>query len=182
MRVFRILLNEIIWKHYSEEMASGSMPPSFYMAKMKEAEDVIIILSAEICADVPQYVRLPQHSDQEHSVGSSNISRQIPQTERRGRGDTFTPSEASQCYSLIWPMYVVGQTPLCPVPVRRWIISNLHFIADRARIKEAKIAAGYLEREEKIAPWSLYGQTGTYPFSAWVWSLPSWDHVSVDLF
>jgi hypothetical protein len=162
MRIFRILLNEIIWKHYSEELVKSTMSHSFAMAKMKEAEDVIIILSTEICAVVSQYVRLPEHVDPEDSVGCSKIP-PVPPATRGGKGDNFTVSEASQCHSLIWPMYVVGQSSFCPIPFRKWIISNLHFIADWARIKEAKIAAGYLEREEKIVPWSLYGQTGRGP-------------------
>jgi hypothetical protein len=109
MRIFRILLNEMIWKHHLGELVKGTMSHYFCMAKMKEAEHVIIILSPGICADVPQFVHHPQHAGPEHLVGCSKTP-QVPPAARRGKRDNFTPSEASQCYSLIWPMYVVGQS------------------------------------------------------------------------
>jgi len=84
MRIFRILLNEMIWKHHLGELVKGTMSQSFCMVKMKEAEDVIIILSAEICADVPQFVRHPQHAGLEHLVGCSKTP-QVPPATRRGK-------------------------------------------------------------------------------------------------
>jgi hypothetical protein len=69
----------------------------------------------------------------------------------------------------VFPMYIAGQSSLCPPPLRKWIIDKLNFIADHVGIKESKIAADCLdrlERSEKENPWPLDVNMGAHSTSA----------------
>jgi hypothetical protein len=78
----------------------------------------------------------------------------------------FAPFEISRCYALIFPLYIAGNSPVCSESMRGWILDILDFLENRVGIREAKVAAGYLKRGEKINPWSVYAKIGSYSFSA----------------
>ena len=186
IRLIRILLNEMILKQCQEEV--DSFPHTIFSldckTELQKARDTIISLSEEICASVPQYTRLlghpndlvsPNHSSrkrdfQDKSVSEASNSSSSSSWHSRPaiipEGTDYSSFEASRCYSLLFPLYVAGQSTVCPELMRNWIIDRLHFIGSTIHIKEAGLMVGFLERREKINPWSLYAMIGSYSFSA----------------
>ena len=89
---------------------------------MKEAEDTTASLCAEICASIPQYIRLPRRSASNGAIlalAVVNKSRDdldtYLNTERRASSTAF---ESAKCYSLILPLNIAVQCATCPEVIR----------------------------------------------------------------
>jgi hypothetical protein len=191
IRIIRILLNELIREHYLSQAdpaeLSSIFSPESHDDDYAHVSDCILTLSTEIVASVPQYTQLPRHVNGSMSEPSSiersthypliprknplshlpriSSSNSIQAKVKLGPQD-FTLFETSRCYSLVFPLYVVGSSEVCSDSMQEWILTTLAFLKNIVGIKEAAVAAGYLKGREKINPWSLYAMIGSYSFSA----------------
>ena len=163
LRVFRILLNEILIKHHRAAPTND-----MYLALLGVANANIDLLAGEICASVPQYVdcddaarhrlversKLPNHnSDRLLDHGSSESTH------------PHTPDHQLDCYSLIFPLYVAGRSEAVPT-VRPWVIKQLHYMSSHFSIRNAETIAQLLERETDVCPWEVYAMLGSYAFAS----------------
>ena len=165
LRVFRILLNESLIKHY---LASPTSDDN--LALIGLAHDNIETLAGEICACVPQYVdcdgvarqRLPTSEKME-------LLNQTPdQILDRGpvrAGHLHTPDHQLDCYTLIFPLYIAGSSIAVP-DVRPWVIKQLHYISSHFHVRNAGVVAQVLERETDVSPWEVYAMLGSYAFAS----------------
>ena len=163
LRVFRILLNESLIKHYQATPTNDK-----YSALLGIANANIDLLAGEVCASVPQYVdcddaarhrlverlKLPNHnSDRLLDDGSG------------GSSHLHTPDHQLDCYSLIFPLYVAGRSKAVPT-VRPWVIKQLHYISSHFFVRNAKLIAQMLEQETDVCPWDVYAMLGSYAFAS----------------
>ncbi len=167
IRLLRIILNDMIEANLQFERSEPQL----------DERRRIEILCEEICASVPQYVYLSRH-DGQHTLSPSAQGKALHSgTAKQDTGLSsnfdksstsrryFTPFEISRCYSLIYPLYVAGQCSVCPEAMRRWIFDRLIFMGSAIGIREAVVASGYLDRRERVNPWCVYAQIGSYSFS-----------------
>ncbi|PMD31619.1 hypothetical protein L207DRAFT_572810 [Hyaloscypha variabilis F] len=186
IRIIRILLNTLLREQLMPE--TDPLENSAIMSQNAEDDVIhltshIVSLSNDILASVPQYTQLPRHTSKffptfsstnssirsSSSTGhASNLSSNTSSKSKSVRSEPtdFTPFEISRCYALIFPLYIAGNSPVCSESTRGWILDILDFLENSVGIREAKAAAGYLKRREKINPWSLYAKIGSYSFSA----------------
>lgn len=180
LRILRILLNEFIWKQCLEAL---ELHPTHYLKQMHNAQiercsRAIGLLAAEICAAVPQYTSLPQLPKKsfseyvpgclggDHCQGRYSAYHSPTRQYYAGSSDLRPPFQSVPCYSLLFPLYVAGQSLGCPEPMRDWIIKRLHSISSDIGIKEAFLVAKALESRDNISLWSMYALIGCYSFSA----------------
>ena len=165
LRVFRILLNESLIKHY---LASATSDDN--LALIGLAHDNIEILAGEICACVPQYVdcdgaaqqRLPTSEKMELPDQTSD---QILDRGLVRAGHLHAPDHQLDCYTLIFPLYVAGSSIAVP-DVRPWVIKQLHYISSHFHVRNAGVVAQVLERETDVNPWEVYAMLGSYAFAS----------------
>lgn len=155
LRIMRILVNEMITKQCLEVLESEDslLRVQQYQAQIKHSASKIAIISAEICTSVPQYTLLPRFStdsltsefgiDPTYSrlskdfvavhIGSKNLDRppMLPSTSYHSSpsfwSELHTPFQSARCYSLIFPLYVAGQSFAAPEPLWRWVINCLTY-------------------------------------------------------
>ncbi len=165
LRVIRILLNESLMKHYSASLTSDKQ-----LASIRAAHENIETLTGEICACVPQYVdcddaarhRLPISEQANASVQNADHTLDGGPWEISHH---HTPNHQLDCYTLIFPLYVVGRLNAVP-GVRLWVIKQLHYISSHFYIRNAEMAAQVLERETDVGPWDVYAMLGSYAFAS----------------
>ncbi|KAB8302727.1 hypothetical protein EYC80_006081 [Monilinia laxa] len=132
-RIIRILLNNFFMDHCPTSLAINQ-----YMALM----DSIRTSVHEICASVPQYLDCKNAARQRLPVSDFDQS----STHRH-----HTPDHDLDCCTLIFPLYVVGQSNIIS-GARSWVIEQLSYMSDHFRIKKAKTIADILEREPTLDP------------------------------
>jgi hypothetical protein len=154
LRLIRILLNESIQEEYLK--ASQESPGPFLAELSQQASQAnpnIRLLAEDICASIPQYTEY---------FGST-------QTELgydRATTPPETPSQMLHCYSLIFPLYVAGQSVGSSDILRQWALRQLRCFATRFNIRNANLVANILEDHTCTNPWSIYALLGSYAFSA----------------
>lgn len=136
LRLVRILLNEHIIEH--TKAVSAIDPAS---TKVSRHINQIDQLRNEICASVPQY------------TDSCSL-------------DTTSPSQKLDCYTLLFPLYVAGQSYAVTNEVRRWILDKLHFIGNQFNMPNSEMVAQTLESGQCVHPWDVYKLLGSYAFAA----------------
>ncbi|KAE9366494.1 hypothetical protein N431DRAFT_548373 [Stipitochalara longipes BDJ] len=185
IRIIRILLNKLLKTQIMSQ--AGPKGTSATVSQSNENDNVcfstlIVSLSNDILASVPQYTQLSRHTNDSTNLPFMESFNQPPSPTGypsylprdtssklepvKIEPSDFTPFEISRCYSLIFPLYIAGNSDACQDSMRGWILDMLDFMENSVGIKEATIAAGYLKRKEKINPWSVYAKIGSYCFSA----------------
>ena len=165
LRVIRILLNESLLQRHLISPTSSKKSKS-----IKVAQDNMKTLTEEICACVPQYVdcdhaarhRLPLSEDlklPDHGVND------MVGGCHRGITHSHTPNHQLSCYTLIFPLYVVGRAKAIP-EIKSWAIKQLHHIGSHFRIRNAEVVAQILERRTDVSPWEIYAMLGSYAFAS----------------
>ena len=165
LRVIRILLNESLIEHYSALPTSDKD-----MALIGAAHENIEMLSGEICACVPQYIdcddaarhRLPASEQANAPVQNANHTLDGGPW---GISHHHTPNHQLDCYTLIFPLYVVGRWKAVP-GARLGVINQLRYISSHFCIRNAEMAAQMLERETDVGPWDVYAMLGSYAFAS----------------
>jgi hypothetical protein len=163
LRYLRILINECLIEHYLASLKSNK-----YRALIEEAQDNIEALADDICASVPQYVDCdgPARrwlSTSEESRSPDQSLDPSPDHRPLGAGHPHTPDHQLFCYTLIFPLYVVGRSKTIP-HFRTWVIKQLHYISSHFYIRNAEIVAQILEQETDLKPWEVYALIGSYAF------------------
>ena len=155
-RVVRILLNESLIDDY---LASPTHNKN--LALIAAGYATIEILARDICASVPQYVDCSGAVRQrEHTPDKSETPDQT--ADYIFHAHTF--SHQLDCYTLIFPLYVTGISKAAP-QVRPWAIEQLHYMSSHFYIRNAKVVAQILDREEDVSPWVVFSMLGSYAFA-----------------
>ena len=164
LRLTRILLNELICSLYLN--SQGGLQQSSKAAAMWQRSMAIIkAMALDICASLPQFLQETPHSPWDRSnsspkssdlVNDSNLSVPI--------NAQCSPMQHLPCYRLIFPLYVAAQSPALPAKLKRWVVEQLHFIADYHAIKNAAAVAKVLEAGERKPIWHVYAMLGSYAF------------------
>ena len=147
LRTGRILLNNIIYEQYTTLFSTcmSSIDPTEHMHSVQRAINAVLQMSSEICATVPQYRGCLPQPRLKHTV-------------------TASPLEIAAGYSLVWPLYVVGRSPICPESTRMWLIGCLTSIYCTLGIQQAMQVAESLLRKEKLNIWSVHAMLGSYKY------------------
>jgi len=150
VRLVRILLNKLVVKHCGSHSEDISLAIT--------ANDNIDVLANEICASVPQYT----YCVSEQQVASTESK--LPDR-RSVERHTHSPEQALDCYTLIFPLYVVGQSIRSATPLKSWVIDQLHHMGSHFGIKNAEMVAKILEQGADVDPWAVYAMLGSYAFA-----------------
>jgi hypothetical protein len=152
LRSLRILLNESLIELYLASTADENFLMSTEMAYYN-----IEMLASEICASVPQFIDCDGPARKKLSaVETSKIPKDHP----------HTPNHVLDCYKLLFPLYITGQSKFGPSAVRPWAIKQLHHISGHFCIRNAKIVARILDFKRDANPWDVYAILGSYAFAA----------------
>jgi hypothetical protein len=163
LRYLRILINECLIEHSLAPLTSDK-----YRALIQEAQDNIEALADDICASVPQYVdcdgpgRRWLSTSEESKCPDQSLDHGTDH-HPLGAGHPHTPDHQLFCYTLIFPLYVVGRSKTIP-HFRPWVIKQLHYISGHFYIRNAEIVAQILEQETDLQPWEVYALIGSYAF------------------
>lgn len=166
-RLVRILLNEML-QDYAPSPAGVGWAYRERFSLRTQAEKTISILVDEICASAPQYTcpELAQTCSESPASKPSQVpEEQISSSSLQGIR-IYSPEEKIRAYTLIFPLYIAGQTAAVTKEQRKWIINQLSFMASTMWIKNAEVVAKLLEAGEKMNPWKVYALLGSYAFAA----------------
>lgn len=159
LRLVRILLNETIMEYclgITGYLSSQTCAPLVIVANSN-----IETLASEICASVPQYIDClgPAQSRQAAPEKSAvnNILSAVHQ---------HSPSHLLDCYTLIFPLFVAGQSKRSPASLKVWVIKQLHFMGSHFGIRNAELVGQVLEQGRVVDPWAVYAMLGSYAFGA----------------
>lgn len=164
LRLTRILLNELICSQYLG-IQRGLQQGSEAFAIWQRSVAIIKEMALDICASLPQFLQGTPHfcsdrstssPDSSDSVTDSNFS--VPIVAQS------SPTHHLSCYRLIFPLYVAAQSAAVPAKLKRWVVEQLHFIADEHVIKNAAAVAKLLESGERKPLWHVYAMLGSYAF------------------
>jgi hypothetical protein len=166
-RLIRILLNEML-RDYASSPAGVGWAYKEGSSLRTQAEKTILELVNDICASVPQYTcpELTQPCLESLSSESKHVSAGEASSKSITGIRIYSPEEKVRAYTLIFPLYVAGQTVGATEQQKQWIISQLHFMSSAMGIKNAEVVAKILETGEKMNPWKVYALLGSYAFAA----------------
>jgi len=189
IRLSRIQINENIRQQCVQGLESKVLDTfaSDYAAEIDRCQQNMVALSHDIAASIPQYTRVRYLSNvsNEFRLPSSEISQSVNEFPTFNdsashswasprfyyyptipdRDQHYTPFEAARCYSLIFAIYIAARCVFTTASLRTWLIGRLRFLSTM-NIKEAKMAAEVLERNENVNPWTVYAMLGSYSFTA----------------
>jgi len=131
MRVCRIMLHETIRDQLLS--ASTAMTPIFteyeIAAQNDSSLDAMVQMRSDILASVPHHTPL--------AFSSKPVSL----------------LEGSRAYFVLWPLYLCGGMDVTTEPIRQWVISRLRGIGESVGIRQAFVAAEYLNQRKDIETW-----------------------------
>ncbi|KAM3081227.1 hypothetical protein ACMFMG_005181 [Clarireedia jacksonii] len=151
MRLTRIMINEFIIEARPNTVAADT------------AFENIQSLTYKICASVPQYVDCAGAVAQLQKSESPGLPRNF---KCLGASVSHFPVQNLACYTLIFPMFVVGSARNTASSLKLWVIEQLHYMGTHFRIRNAEIVAQILERGKQVSPWTIYSMLGSYAWGA----------------
>ncbi|KAG0649766.1 hypothetical protein D0Z07_3574 [Hyphodiscus hymeniophilus] len=152
LRSVRILLNESLLELYAESNTDENV-----LTLRKKIYLDIEILTTEICASVTQYVDCD---------GAARMKLPTSKTWMESGSHPHTPKHVLECYTLLFPLYVVGHSSFASCAVRQWAVTQLYFISEHFCIRNAEIVAQILKDGKDTNPWDVYTTLGSYAFAA----------------
>ena len=166
-RLVRILLNEML-RDYSSTPAGVGYAYKEGSSLRIQTELTISTLVTEICASVPQYTcpDITRHFSMSPSSETTAASRSDDSSNFHTGTRIYTPAEKVRAYTLIFPLFVAGQSIRATTEQKLWIISQLHFMAGEMCIRNAEVVAKILEAGDYLNPWKVYALLGSYAFAA----------------
>jgi hypothetical protein len=165
-RLVRIFLNESLLEYSSTPAGLGWAYKKEGVTLRSKVEHAIVELVSEICASVPQYtcpelLRNQSLSPSSHAHTWSEAGDPVSITRAR----VYTAAEKVRNYTLIFPLFVAAQSISVRDRQKRWIVSQLYFMASSVGIKNAEVVTKILEAGVKINPWKVYALLGSYAFA-----------------
>ena len=165
LRVIRILLNECLLEHVVASSARDEYLPLRVMA-----HNTIESMVGEICSSIPQYLdcddaarqKLPSSERSQVPIHTNHL---IPRPNAGRDSHIHTLNHQLECYTLIFPLYVVGRLKSFS-EARRWVIEQLDRISGHFRIRNADVVAQMLEQDTSMSPWEVYAMLGSYAFAS----------------
>ena len=145
-RLVRIILNEAVIESHKIN-ATGY--PTGPLLLVETTRTNIQAMASEICASAPQYLYC------RYANSRPECSNHI-----------YTPAQNLDCYTLIFPLYVVGWSKSTPDSLKSWVIDQLHYMGSHFGIRNAELVGQILERGENLNPWAIYALIGSYAFVA----------------
>ena len=194
LRTGRILLNNIIFDQYTKSLSTSRCPfrSAEHKARFQHAIDTITLISSDICATVPPYASsLPQAVQTPPSAPAAAKSSSPPSTSappifKAEHSSSATPPpppsrpkslssttslETQAAFSMIWPLFVVSQSPVCADATHTWIVSCLRSISHTFRIPQARLVAEILSRSDDDGSsgdaatiWSVHAMLDSYEY------------------
>ena len=163
LRVVRILLNEMLIKYYSALPASEGR-----VASTRVSQEAVRKLTNEVCASVPQYTDC-DGTAQPRPLASKKSDLRLRLADNGSQGSqgtrhSHTPKHQADCYTLLFPLYVVGKVNAVS-GVRPWAIKELRYMGSHFYIRNAELVAQLLERGGQVCPWQVYTMLGGYAFT-----------------
>ncbi|CZR58790.1 related to C6 transcription factor [Phialocephala subalpina] len=157
-RLVRILLNEPVLE-YCTSSSGGFKTASSNSMLVTMAKANIEALSEEICASVSQYLEC--HCQPAWKQPSPNVD-----IIHRKTTHAHTPAEKLDCYTLIFPLYIVGRSKYTSVDMKLWIVKQLQHMGIHFDIRNAGLVGRTLELGWNVDPWKIYAMLGSYAFVA----------------
>lgn len=185
-RILRMVLNEVIReqliKGYSSNPLLFTAPE--YAVQLQVSTDAIILLASKICATVPQHAGYIPPLAPPHPAGSeqasqawgalgvppsalacgSPTSKSVSQFVPQAQSLELESVRASGCYYLVWPLFMVGRTPVCPNHLRLWVINCLQYIGRTIGMQQALTFAEALKSTKGFTPFTTPDDNAPHVF------------------
>ena len=152
IRLTRILIKEMILNRRSKNLNSMGSLPAIESETLRK-------LATEICASVPQYTMSGKRTE-ESSPTSRGSARSTISKRTKDLPSSF------ECYTLIFPLYIVARSPYVDLSMRNWILVQLNFLSSEMGVRNAAEVVRVLEEKKGEDPWSVYVMLGSYAFVA----------------
>jgi hypothetical protein len=164
IRLVRILLNQSVLQHCSR--SGGNCLTESYLSWIQKRRDVVAQLARDICASVPQYLDCYRAGRAHESAQGVTV---VPEQDCKVFGGVCQLVSASRllnCYSLIFPLYIVGSTTSSTSNMKPWVIRQFCCMAEHYGIRKAELVASILKEGKQTNPWTVYSVLGSYAFVA----------------
>ena len=156
VRLVRILLHEFLLQNHQRAMKDK-------FAAEDEASvlsiDEIATLGKEVCSSVLQYTDGGNDS-QSRSKGAISSERSV------SFGDSVDSSQALNCYTIMFPLYIVARSKWTKQHQKAWVIDQLKHIGKNHDIYRAFDLVQLVQEQAEIDPWHVYAMLGSYAFAA----------------
>jgi hypothetical protein len=164
IRLVRILLNQSTLQHCPR--SDGNSLTESSLSWIERRRDTIAQLARDICASVPQYVDCHRTGRARFWVQGVTV---VPEQDCKVSGGIcqfFSASRLLNCYSLIFPLYIVGSSTSSTSNMKTWAIRQLRYMGEHYGIRKAELVARILEEGTETNPWTVYTVLGSYAFVA----------------
>ncbi|KAL9598160.1 MAG: hypothetical protein Q9219_004657 [cf. Caloplaca sp. 3 TL-2023] len=164
LRLTRILLNELICSKCLDcQKSHGSdldMP-----AIHRSAVSAIKEMATDICASLPPYLSDPRESSPDAS-SKQETSNAASRPEKQYESSIGQPDLTKRLpvYRFIYPLFVTARSPAVSPSLKKWVIEQLRFIADRYSMENAMAVANILDSGQKVEIWDVYAMLGSYAY------------------
>ena len=115
-------------------------------------------MTDDICATTLQY------TDASSQSGDSRLATLSQQNTEPG--ENLDSSQTLNCYSLLFPLYVVGRSKWTSSYQKAWAIEQLERIGKSQCIPKALELTHLIEESSEAEPWPVYAMLGGYGFAA----------------
>jgi hypothetical protein len=155
IRLARILLHEFLLQHdKSDHELKTIAEDGLYGLSV----DIIAAMADDICATVLQY------TDASSQSGDSRLAALSQQNTDSGKN--MDSSETLNCYSLLFPLYIVRRSKWTSSCRKAWAMQQLERIGKSQCIPKALELTHLIEESSEAEPWPVYAMLGGYGFVA----------------
>lgn len=119
------------------------------------ARENIKILTEEISASAPQYLECRSFLVTEAAADINHRP-----------FHTHTSAEKLDCYTLMFPLYIVGQSRGISTKMKARVIAQIHHMETHFELRNASLVARILKSGVVKNPWKVYAMLGSYAFVA----------------
>ena len=138
--VLGILLNESLIGYYSASPAGDE-----YFEMLDIANSYTEYLVRETRACTPSTMDCDGAAQRRLAVSDKSKPLTLGRTYH-----SHTPSQQQDCYTVIFPLFVVGRSKIVP-NVMPWIVEKLHHMSCHFNLRDAEMVARVLEQESNVS-------------------------------
>jgi hypothetical protein len=156
IRLARILLHEFLLQHHKSDHEHKIIAEDGLYGL---SVDIITAMIDDICATTLQYTDVSAQS------GDSRLATLSQQDTESGKN--MDSSQTLNCYSLLFPLYVVGRCIWTSPYQKAWAIEQLECIGKSQCIPKAlELKTHLIEESSEAELWPVYAMLGGYGFAA----------------
>ncbi|KAH7132495.1 hypothetical protein B0J11DRAFT_577408 [Dendryphion nanum] len=154
LRACRLVLHGIILSSITKDANTNTTLDAEPVPVLSESQahtqssiskHIITTTVAEVCASAPQILGQIPFPDMESLSSQSDADLPTFNFHPYPPGTFSNSSKTTYPHHLIWPLYAIGDSPLCPPDLREWCIRVLYYIALKIGTRQAVVLADDLK-------------------------------------